>query len=150
MVVTGIDVSKAMLDVAMAGMSRALLRKQRSGPPRLAAVHGPCGAHPSRVLARYGSVFPASDSCPSESEEEFEALQATVGGIDIVLLQVLDRQEFQRLVPDYPSLAAVPTPADARHPAAALGQAGTVSDPDSICRALCTGWLVFRPGNSHA
>ena len=50
-------------------------------PLRVRAFARACGyeaktdALNARVLARYGQVFPASDTCPSESEEEREELQ---------------------------------------------------------------------------
>ena len=124
LVVAGIDVSKAMLDVAMAegpvyrfanrgpgirrwlqhracvapaqavceatgGYERLLVNRLRAAgitmqvahPLRVRAFARACGYEAktdpldARVLARYGQVFPASDPCPSENEEECEALQ---------------------------------------------------------------------------
>ena len=54
---------------------------QVAHPLRVRAFARACGyeaktdALDARVLARYGQVFPASDPCPSESEEEREELQ---------------------------------------------------------------------------
>ncbi|MCY3658137.1 MAG: IS110 family transposase [Caldilineaceae bacterium] len=124
MVVAGIDVSKALLDVSVAdgpvhrfensdpGLRRLLQHMARAGatqavceatggyerllvsrlraagipvqvahPLRVRAFARACGyeaktdALDARVLARYGQVFPASDTGPSESEEEREELQ---------------------------------------------------------------------------
>ena len=130
LVVTGVGVSNALLDVVIGEGSRASLRKQRSGPPplvqrmdRAGATQAVCKAtggydrllvsrlratgtvmpvaHPlrvrakartrgyeaktdaldARVLARYGQVFPASDTCPSESEEERMELPHGCGSV---------------------------------------------------------------------
>ena len=124
MVVAGIDVSKAMLDVSIAegpvhrfenngpglrrllqhldrtgvtqavceatgGYERLLVRRLRATripvqvahPLRVRAFARACGYEAktdildARVLARYGQVFPALDTWPSESGEEREALQ---------------------------------------------------------------------------
>ena len=124
LVVAGIDVSKAILDVAIAegpvyrfensgsgicrlrqhmdragatqavceatgGYERLLVSRLRAAgitvqvahPLRVRAFARACGheaktdALDARVLARYGQVFPASDTGPSESEEEREELQ---------------------------------------------------------------------------
>ncbi len=54
---------------------------QVAHPLRVRAFARACGYEAktdpldARVLARYGQVFPASDPCPSENEEEREALQ---------------------------------------------------------------------------
>ena len=50
MVVSGIDVSKALLDVSVTeGPVRAPLRKQRPGPSPLTAEHGLCGGYAGGV-----------------------------------------------------------------------------------------------------